>query len=258
MAEKQITDRQKSAEAVHTAAETHGAAAGDAFAKRYKHFLQKGETMPDIGLAMRLVARSLEEDAKALAAAGLAHEAELRDDVQPRKDRDAAALALRNRTIEIRSALEGVYGVATATAAGFAGETPRDPVALGQHVRGVVNGLGTIKLPRPKVKGAHIDVAATAEELDGLEKGLAKHLRVVKREEREAEETQSAKSRALDAYDVNFTASATLIEAGLLVAGKPELADRVRPSRRRPGVTAGSEEEGDGDPGNGVGGGGDK
>jgi hypothetical protein len=54
---------------------------------------------------------------------------------------------------------------------------------------------------------------------------------------RESEATQTAKDKAIVAYDRTFSRVATLAGALLEIAGESELAKRVRPSTRRPGRT---------------------
>src|SRR5579864_9332098 len=122
MASKLITDREKSAKAVAQAGETNAAAIGDSFAKRYAPHLQKGEKMPDVATAIRLVMRGLLADAQAMVAADDAHEAELADDVEPRDNREAATAELRARLITFRGAISGGYGPKAERDAGFVGD----------------------------------------------------------------------------------------------------------------------------------------
>jgi hypothetical protein len=63
-------------------------------------------------------------------------------------------------------------------------------------------------------------------------------LQEVAKEVREAEQTQAAKNAAVEAYDRRFSRVANLLQALLRFAGQDELAEKVRPSTRRPGVTA--------------------
>ncbi|MBK8012464.1 MAG: hypothetical protein IPK13_14025 [Deltaproteobacteria bacterium] len=57
---------------------------------------------------------------------------------------------------------------------------------------------------------------------------------------REAEATLAAKNDAMATYDARFSEVAFLVSAFLRMAGEYELADRARPSNRRPGQTDGS------------------
>lgn len=253
MSTKAVTDRQKSAEAVVATGEINAQAIEDAFTKRYREFLRKGETMPDMAMAVHLSLRRLQASTTRLVAADEAHEAELRDDAEPRKQRDAAAQALRTRLVEVRGGFEGIYGSATVRDAGFSGETPYDPVILSRLAQACIKAIPALKLPRPRIDVSPPDLKKLAGELKALDDELNKHLKAVKREEGEAAVTLLAKNRATDEQDTDFVAAATVLEGLLIVAGKPELADRVRPPKRQAGAGA---KEGEGADGGGGGGGG--
>lgn len=61
------------------------------------------------------------------------------------------------------------------------------------------------------------------------------------REAREAQVTQAAKVSAIAAHDPLFASVANVAEGLLTLVGENDLAQRVRPSARRPGVTASDE-----------------
>lgn len=242
MPSKQITDREKSASAVAAVAETQANAVQAALGKLFKPHLHKGESMPDFSLLVLLVSRALDASKTRMVDADAAHDAELGDDDGYRKARDDAAAALSDKLIELRETLTGVYGAATANAV-LAGPTPQDPVVLSRFARDVAGALGRVKLPKPRVKGAKIDVAETADEIEERRATLDAALKDVAREVREAQATLDAKNQALAAHDEAFAGAATALTGLLRLAGKPELAAKVRPSTRRPGQTAADTEE---------------
>ncbi len=237
MASKQITDREKSARAVVAVGETHSEAAATALSKVLKPHLAKGEALPDIGLLLMLVSRALDASKTRMVEADAAHEAELGDDEPVRRARDEAASTLSGKIIELREVLTGVYGGATARAV-FAGPTPEDPVVLSRFAGEVATQLGRVKLPAPRIKGAKLDIAETTSALQEHSAMLDTHLKGVARELREAQATLDTKNQAMAAYDETFSGVATTLTGLLRVAGKADLAARVRPSTRRPGQTA--------------------
>lgn len=237
MASKQVIGRQKSASAVVAVGETQAHATGTALAAIFKPHLAKGESLPDFTLVIELVARVLDASQATMVAADAAHEAELGDDEPARKARDEAAAELSDKLVELREILTGVYGVETARAV-FPGPTPQDPVVLSRFAGEVVTAIERVKLPASRLKGAKVNAAEAAADLKERRAGLDAQLKSVAREVREAQTTLDEKTRAITGYDEVFGGGATMLTGLLRLAGKPELAAKVRPSSRRPGQTA--------------------
>lgn len=151
---------------------------------------------------------------------------------------------LSDKLVELREVIVGVYGSATAGAV-FPGPTPQDPVVLARFAGEVATQIERVKLPAPRIKGAKLDLAETAADLRDLRANLDAKLKDVAREIREAQTTLDGKTHALAAYDELFGGGATTMTGLLRMAGKADLAAKVKPSTRRPGQTAGDA----GDPG---------
>jgi hypothetical protein len=259
MSSKQVTDRQKSAQAVTASIETHADEVGQAVARRLAPCLERGEKMPDVALLLRLLGRELAARVAAMVAADEAHERELGDDAGPREDRDAAAAKLGARMVELREIITGVYGQATATALGFVERTPQDPVVLVRFAGNVVLAIEDKGFGRARVRGASLDAREIATELKALIAALNGHLADVAREQREAQATLGRRNAAMDSSDASFSDVASVQSVMLRVAGRADLAARVRPSTRNPGRTDEQPEgggEGDAPDGGGGGGGG--
>ena len=92
-------------------------------------------------------------------------------------------------------------------------------------------------LPTPRSVHLTLDVASLASSLDPKVLAVEAALGTVNQEAREAQLTLVAKQRAIAEYDATFRAVATTLEGLFSYAGLPELAARVRPSRRSAGVT---------------------
>lgn len=237
MASKQVTDRQKSADSVIAAGETHAEPVQQALADLTKPLLKKGESPPDFGVLVKLSASLLAAAKDRMVKADEAHEIELSDDAPVREARDAAAADLRGALVDLREIIVGAYGQSTAAKL-FLGATPEDPVVLSRFAGEVADKLDKTKLPAPRIKGAKLDAAETAASLREKRAQLDKHLEALHREQREAQKTLAAKYAAIPAYDRVFTGVATTLSGLLLLAGEPDLAAKVRPSIRRPGQTA--------------------
>ncbi len=237
MSSKQVTDREKSAEAVSAAGTTHADSIHQALSALFQAHLAPGETMPDFALMCRLFSRSLADTKAGMVKADEAHIAELGDDAPVREARDEIAAKLYSEIVDLREVLIGLFGVKTANAI-ISGGTPRDPVVLSRFAKDVADKLSQVQLPAPRVKGAKLDKQAIAISLLTQKTELDARLSDVARELREAQATQVAKDRAIGAYDELFAQVASALSGFLRLAGDAELAARVRPSTRRPGQTA--------------------
>lgn len=237
MPSKQVIDRQKSANAVIAAGETHAERVAADLDALLSPYLQRGEKMPDLALFTRLITRSLADVRDRMVAADEAHLGELADDGPPREARDDVATELYSELTELREWLTGLYGAAALKRLGFSEATPRDPVHLERFAGEVACALGGKDLPKPRRKGVRWDADETVARIEELREALRGHLKDVAREAREAEATLVAKTAAISAYDERFSRAATALVGVFRLAGHVDLADRVRPSSRRPGQT---------------------
>jgi hypothetical protein len=235
MPSKQVVDSQKSAMSVVAVAETQGRAVADAIGPMLQPHLSSGETMPDVALLISVLGRYLKATADTMVERDYVHDAELRDDAAPRERRDDAALRLYAKLVELREVIGGIYGSGSLRAAGFEGETPRDPVMLSRFARNVSAGLRTAAMPTPRVDGANFDRSRVADQTDTLRAELDAALEEVATELREAQGTLAARDAAVVAYQQAFSRTANALRALLEMASMDELATKVRPSSRRPG-----------------------
>lgn len=232
MPSKMVTDRQKSSQSVLAAARTHAdtivRSMGDTYGSRYAEPTQ----MLIQGLSEMLAQRT-----QALVEADAAHLNELGDDATARDQRDAAAESLRALLVERRQLLAGVFGTGYLKELGFEGRTPEDAVALARFARRVAENLERVPTPPSLIPGVTLAPAAWRQPVVSVVEALEAAIGSVRTEEREAEATVVTKKEAMAAYDRTFTDTATLLSALLNAAGERALADRVKPSTRRPGQT---------------------
>ncbi|MBI5477351.1 MAG: hypothetical protein HY906_00760 [Deltaproteobacteria bacterium] len=238
MSSKMVIDRERSARFVAWAAETHAPSVAVKVAALLREELRPGEQAPDGALLVRLFGRCLKRSMAALSAADVAHEAELGDDADPRRRRDTAAGAVYGLLTTVRSAVSAVYGGDATALVGFAGPTPTDPTTVKALAAEVARNLPRLKDQPVQQDGLTFDVAKFEAQLKSTVAPLERALDDVARETREAEATLVEKQRRLAEHDGRFRSVAAVLEAVFALAGEHELAERVRPSRSRPGQTA--------------------
>lgn len=230
MASKQVTDRQKGADAVLAIFDAQGGTLADAAGRVL------ASEVETVRVTLGLLQKALQGSRDTMVEADTAHEGELADDSSARDARDQAAATLNEKVVELRSVITGMYGAATARAV-VVGNTPQDPVALERFAGEVVQNLGNVTWPEPRFAGAGLDAKAVQQDLSGAREALQGALTQVATEAREAQGTLSKKNQAIEEYDRVFTGVATSLAGLFTLAGEQELADKVRPSTRRPGQT---------------------
>lgn len=228
MPSKQVVDRQKEAQAVLSAGTTHT----DEIVKRletlFAPFLRRGEKQPDFELVLELMGRLLQQSLTQMVTADDDYQKELLDDAEPRQRRDEAAAVLRQKLIDLRDTLGGLYGAATLQACGFVGATPEDPTLLSRFAGGVNKALAKARLPKPRLPGLTMNSKAVCAELDALVKALEQALGDVSRESREGQAALALRNTAQSSFDESYSGVANLLIGLLRLTGQHELADRVR------------------------------
>ena len=158
--------------------------------------------------------------------------------VDLKERRDELKGTLFNRFLKARHTIETLFGSDKRfPVLAITGDTPDDPTGLVAQVRETVGFLRDpkVKAPELDLDGIALDpptmadqLATGADELDGV-------LVDINEAEKQADVTRQAKNEAIATYDRKFLRVARLAEALFHFAGMHELADRVRPSTRRPG-----------------------
>ncbi len=136
----------------------------------------------------------------------------------------------------IRDLCRGLYGrKETARVIPDDQRIPQRPKAFLHTAEHVLERLRDLEreLPPQELEGIEVErvelSTSFASDVEALDDSLVE----VDLKRREAEITQEAKNSALREFKVTFGAAVRLLEALTALAGKPELAARVRPTRRR-------------------------
>lgn len=234
---KKVTDRQKSSLSVVSTFETHADRIGEELASALGPHCAKGEKVPDGALLVRLLAKVLASRSERLVKADQEHEAELADDAEPRNARDTAASSVRETLVDLRAAVESSHGPGGLTKLGLSSAIPSDPRVLATLGANVQTSLEKVALGKPRRPGLELQPKVFAKELASRLPVLEAALTAVEREVREAQVTLAAKNEALEQSDKTFLRSAALVEALARFVGLIDVADRIRPSSRKPGRT---------------------
>ncbi len=236
MAKKMVTDRSANASLLSAAAATFPREVTPALQEVLSSLLGEGEPMPDVTALPVLAARLVNQHNERLIEADKANidaQAEL---IEPRKRRDAAFSHASDRMYGIRDVCRGLYGPElTARIVPDDRRIPQRPKAflhLGEHV---LERLRDVEhtLPAKTLLGIEVERTGLSTNFESDLQELSDSLDKVDLKSREAEITQAAKDSAMSEFNVTYSASIRLLEALAILAGKPELARRVRPTRRR-------------------------
>jgi len=169
-----------------------------------------------------------------LIAADDAHAAELADDGGHRAKREARLQELRNYFASLRDIVARNYGAEVAVAYGLVGASSDDAQVLLNTTKNAANLLRSRPLTEAShIKSLKLDPLAVADDLDAHHAALSESLDDIEREKREAQITLSAKDAQIARWPVVYSGTADAAAALFVLGGRPELAEKVRPTARR-------------------------
>ncbi|ACY17683.1 hypothetical protein [Haliangium ochraceum] len=186
---------------------------------------------------VRRLARGLLASIDDMVAADQTHEAEKADDAVLRTELDDANEALYRELSDLRAGLDAAFGPEVAARVGLHSSALRDSsklLELGRRVRASLPDLAGLTNMR---RGMSYDSQSCIEPIDSALSRLERAHAALERERHDLSASQIARSQAVAVHDTRFVLVARTLESLFRLAGFDELADRVRPSARRPGLT---------------------
>lgn len=171
----------------------------------------------------------LQQKGAALAVAEAAYVSEQADDVPVRIERDARHEALSSQAILVRDRVETHLGRESLAAYGLANRTPRRPQDLLVYGKTASALLRTQPRLVPDGMGGQVSTVALADSLDALCSSLETSIQQLVNEQRELEAARSARNTAQTDLVTTYQLIAGLLLYVFRLAGKPELAERIRP-----------------------------
>lgn len=233
---KLVTDKQKSSLVVQSTRE-HLEAVSASLAERFP----RGTRTALAAAVVVLVSVFLDWLKAATDEMVLADEANAReqgDDAALRNARDTTAHEVREVLIDLRGVLGTYFGEAVLPPFGLTGDTPSDPVVLARTGSAALAQLRVFVPPKARRASMTFDAQEWIEQLEKPLADLTTAVEEIAKDNRQNQLALAEKNRAIEAYDQAFKLTANLFVALFTAAGRKDLADRVRPSTRRPGQTA--------------------
>jgi len=232
-----VNMRQKIAVAFYSLLEAQAAEVGRAIEHRLRPLLRAGETLPDVVLVLVLMARMVAAAVAKLVESHRARETELDDGVEPREQRDLAALVVRRKLVDLRTLAAAFFGRRRGSdVLGLAGSTAEvvQPERLWRQARAAVDRLLDPRLEAPGISLAcAFDPVALARNLAPDVAALRQGLDAVERRHLKADRTLAAKEDAMGELDSVQRASVLVMKGFLALAGRPDLARRLAALLRR-------------------------
>lgn len=156
-----------------------------------------------------------------------------------RRLRNDAAKELAPLVAGLRDAFRGIFGPNAIEDLGFAVRQPERADELFEQAEHLLDRLAAAseELPEARFSSLPVDPASLAAEIRPRVARLGEALEEVTREVRRAEASLLAKDEAVARFDRTFQWAARIAEVSFKLVELHEIAKRVRPSTRRPGIT---------------------
>lgn len=236
MANKMVTDRSAEASLLSAASATFMREVSPALNAVLSPFAGDGEPVPELTTLPVLASRLVDQRLDHLIGTDKANIDAKAELIEPRLRRDDALAEASDTAYRIRDFSRGLYGrELTARIIPDDQRIPQRPKAFlhfGEHVLERLRDAERA-LPAQALQGVQIERLELSANFEADLEELASALDEVDLLAREAQITQEAKDDAMRAFNVTYRAAIQLLEASAILAGKPELAQRVRPTRRR-------------------------
>lgn len=228
---KSNADRLRNAEDVVAAMRVQGSAVIAGVAD----VLFEGQTSRKLTLdeMLTLLGDALARSTGAYREADANHTAETSSDIDARNARDQAIAALRESVIAAGFAIAGGFGKPVQSSMGLdVVWSSRGDLLLSQ-ARNAVTLVRRTRTLKPLAAGVRVDTAVLADAVEQRCVALEQALDAVKREERAAQHTFQEREIVARQWDRLYPGVAEIFTGLCILAGRNELAARVKPTARR-------------------------
>ena len=237
---KEVTDRQKSCRFVLSAFLRQGERIADQLLDLVRPHLEEGDVEPGFFPVISSLARRLQASLHQLVEVDeTVYSANVRFG-KLRDEREALFARLARLIARLRLTLINQFVAPRLDDLGLENETARSPIPLlrqADRIGQVFVGEGVAKLLGESIFEQPVGAASQAAELAPVAEALRRILEEVDDARRQLDEGVVAKEERMKDHDQVFLRTARSFEDFCRLAGEQKLAERVRPSKDRPGQT---------------------
>ncbi len=241
---KETTDREKSFVFLHSVFLLQGPSVARELVELCHPALQGDggpSEEPDFLSVILGFSRALKESLGRLVTADEQHYAEKASYNAVLQQRDSLSRKLTGLIVALRRIILGSHEKPDLNRLGLEGDTAREPVPVLRQADRIVKIFAEGKLEAlvgsPIFDDAPFEVKGRGDQLKAVADDLREVLQEVGDANRQTENAYLKKVEVTNAYDQLFTRAARTFEDWCRLVGRNELADRIRPSERRPGRT---------------------
>lgn len=225
---KQVANRIKWARFVLSSARVDGSGLQGAFEQKYGDLVGYfGGTFTTL---IDLMSARLQATTGQMRQAELALSQELSDDDGPRNLRDEWADQLRQLLFKARAAVDGGFGQAVSENYGLAKMPPRQPDRLLTFAANAMHLLRQDARVDAGAFGNPTDTLKIADVIQPAHDALADSLEAVDTETRQAHAARNRRDQIVEEWTQVYRGTATALSGLYQLAGRPDLAGRVRPT----------------------------
>lgn len=224
------------------ALESHAEQLGIAFRQLTEGFLEPGEILPDVVLAVRLLGRMIVSRFGVTLTKDRSDFDERANDQAPRSERDDESVVLHSKLVDKRRLAEVIYGPEySLTLVPILGTTATVPVQVLRQGEHTMERLGEPP-PEPRIPGVTANLSEWAEDLKPHVENLRSALGVLESERTKASVTVEEKNQSMTEFDYLYSHVVDIVRGFLFLAGLKKAAQelpalsRFRRSRRGPSL----------------------
>jgi hypothetical protein len=226
----QVANRINWARFVLSSARKDGSEVEDALREEYKGFA--GFIVGLFAALFAVLAARLTRVTDAMRGKELALSEELVDDDPVRDARDERTAELRETLFSARHSIEGGFGESQSIGYGLADMPPNHPDKLVPFAENAINLLRQTPRSAADMFGNIINTTKIAEVIEKSCDALIEALKAVDGETREAHHARVRRDESVEEWRRVYRGTAEILSGLYLLAGREDLANRVRPTVR--------------------------